>query len=368
MRSFPVLALALTAGMTSNAPGQLADAGARVERIADGVYAIIHDDALQTWPYLGTDWPHSNTGVVVGDEGVLVIDATFHPSRASADIALIRRLTPKPVRYLVNTHWHGDHTHGNGVYRDSFPDIRIISSRINRSYIEINQERFRYRSEQASYPSRGVLTRLEGILRSGVDSGVALTAARRADLERLVHQRQLDISDMPRVKTSPPDSVFEGRLTISLGSRRVELRDHGHANSPSDVTVFLPGERVLFTGDIVVSPIPYAFASYPTFWASVLSDLEQLSPAVVVPGHGPVMRDLAYVRRVRNLLDSVLAMTAPLVRSGITADSARQLLDLTALRRGFDPGLTPVRGEMWDASIVDALVLRAFQCLQGVSC
>lgn len=368
MKAIVCAALLLPPLPRSHAQAQIADSGARVERLAEGVFAIIHADALQTWPHLGTDWPHSNTGVIIGDDGVLVVDATFLPSRAAADIALIRRLTPRPVRYLVNTHWHGDHTHGNGVYRDSFPGIRIISSRVNRNYIEINQTRFRSRSQQASYPSRGMLARFETLLQSGIEGGKPLNAEQRANLQRLIGQRRLDISDMARVATSPPDSVFEGRMTIELGGRRVELRDHGHANSPSDVTVSLPAERILFTGDIVVHPVPYAFASYPTFWIGVLQDLERMAPAIIVPGHGPVMRDLAYVRQVRSLLERMLSESDPLVGRGMTADSARKILDLTELRKRFDPQLSPALGEMWNASIVDALVLRVFQCLQGVTC
>lgn len=368
MRTIACWALVIAPLLGSSAEAQIADAGGRVERVAEGVFAIIHDDALQTWPLLGTDWPHGNTGVIIGDNAVLVVDATFHPSRAAADIALIRRLTPKPVRYLVNTHWHGDHTHGNGVYRDSFPGVRIISSRVNRNYIEINQTRFRSRSQQDSYPSRGTLARLESLLQSGMQDGKPLTAEQRTNIQRLIGQRRLDISDMGRVATSPPDSVFDGRLTIELGGRRVELRDHGHANSPSDVTVSLPGERILFTGDIVVHPVPYAFASYPTFWVDVLRDLERQAPGIVVPGHGPVMRDLAYVRQVRSLLEAMMAMIAPYVSRGVTADSARKVLDLAELRKRFDPQLAPALGEMWNASIVDALVLRVFQCLQGVTC
>src|SRR5215210_368914 len=121
---------------------QTSGAKARVERLADGVYAIIHPDATTDWATNTTDWPHSNVGVVIGDTAVLVIDSDYLPSAAKADIALIRTLTTKPVRFLVNTHWHGDHTHGNSVYRDSFPGITIIGARENRDFIEINQARF----------------------------------------------------------------------------------------------------------------------------------------------------------------------------------------------------------------------------------
>src|ERR1700757_4550064 len=80
------LALAGSFAFPRNLPAQARDAGARMERVAENVYAIIHDDATD-------EWPHGNTGVVVTDAGVLVIDATYLPSRARADIALIRSVT-----------------------------------------------------------------------------------------------------------------------------------------------------------------------------------------------------------------------------------------------------------------------------------
>ena len=83
----------------------LSDDGARVSRLAENVYVIEHDDATD-------EWPHGNTGVIVGPNGVFVIDSCYLPSRARADIALIRRITDKPVRYLMTTHWHFDHNNG----------------------------------------------------------------------------------------------------------------------------------------------------------------------------------------------------------------------------------------------------------------
>src|SRR5688500_1303955 len=99
-----ILLLAALWGGSASAQGR--DAGARIERVADGVYAIIHENATE-------EWPHGNTGVVIGDGGVLVIDAAYLPSRAKADIALIRSVTKLPVRWLVMSHWHFDHNNGN---------------------------------------------------------------------------------------------------------------------------------------------------------------------------------------------------------------------------------------------------------------
>ena len=96
--------------------------GASMERVAKDVYAIIHDDATD-------EWPHGNTGVIIGNDAVMVVDACYLPSMAREDIRLIRSVTKKPVKYLVFTHWHFDHNNGAIAYKDSFPGITIISER-----------------------------------------------------------------------------------------------------------------------------------------------------------------------------------------------------------------------------------------------
>ena len=155
------------------------DSTARVERLADGVYAIIHDDATD-------QWPHGNTGVVVSDDGVLVVDATYLPSRARGDIALIRRLTDRPVRYLVNTHWHMDHTHGNEAYRDAFPGVTIVTERRTREFSELNTRYWSRYSTAPDSPRRQALRELEDELARGADStGKAHTAE---DKRRLLEE------------------------------------------------------------------------------------------------------------------------------------------------------------------------------------
>src|SRR5215831_12940762 len=91
-----------------------------VTKLADGIYEIEHKDAPD-------HFPQGNTVVVIGDAGVLVVDSCYLPSSAREDIAQIRQWTNKPVRYLFNTHWHNDHTQGNAVYVEAFPEISIIA-------------------------------------------------------------------------------------------------------------------------------------------------------------------------------------------------------------------------------------------------
>ena len=111
-----------------------------------------------------------------------------------------------------------------------------------------------------------------------------------------------------RSRWSPRISSSTAVLTLPLGRRVLELRDRGKANSPHDVTIWLPQDRVLFSGDILVEdPYPYTGASWPVPWAGVLRDLEAIPVAVLVPGHGPVMRDHSYTRLVREMMEAVTA-------------------------------------------------------------
>ena len=109
------------------------DAGARMERLSANAYVILHEDATDAWP-------HGNTGVIVGKTGVFVIDSCYLPSRAKADIELIRKLTPLPVRFLLTTHWHFDHNNGAAAYRDAYPGVTLVAERNTARWIELNQE------------------------------------------------------------------------------------------------------------------------------------------------------------------------------------------------------------------------------------
>ena len=271
MRSHPTpiaIRVALTLAFVAAAPhaaAQSKDATARLERVAEGVYVILHDDATD-------QWPHGNTGVVVTDDGVLVVDATYLPSRARGDIALIRTVTDKPVRYLVYTHWHFDHNNGAVAYRDAFPGLTIVSERQTRDYVALNAGWWARMSTASGSARRASLAALEQELASGKDTtGRALSAEERRHHEQAIGQRKAELAELASLTVVPPNLVFDGALTLWLGGRRIELQDRGRANSPHDVTIYLPQDSVLFTGDIVVqSPLPYVGASWPVPWIEVL--------------------------------------------------------------------------------------------------
>jgi cyclase len=340
------------------AAAQPADPSAKVERVAEGVYAIIHDDATDAWP-------HGNTGVVIGDDGVLVVDSTYLPSRARADIALIRQLTPKPVKYLVMSHWHFDHNNGNSVYRDAFPGIAIVSQRDTARWIEINNTWWPKMSTAPDSDRRVSLAKMEEELRTGKDDkGVALTEEQMKATAKAIPQRKSELAELATLEVVAPNHLFDNSLTLQLGTRRVEVRDMGRANSPHDTIVYVPDARVLFTGDIVVqAPLPYVGASWPVQWVGVLREIEAMPAAAIVPGHGPVMRDFTYVARVRAFFEDTLAKVEAMIRAGKTLPQIQSTIDLSAHRNAF-PEWKSVKDTTWRAE-TDGLVERVWRGVRG---
>ena len=354
------LALALAVVQASPVAAQTKQPGARMERIADGVYAIIHDAADE-------QFPNGNTGVVIGDDGVLVVDAAYLPSHAKADIALIRSVTDKPVRYLVVTHLHRDHNGGASAYRDAFPGVAVVSGAQTRDFIAINRAATAKSAAANGSPLRTVLAALEARLAAGRDSaGQALAPPAKADLERRIAQRRVELDELSTLRVITPDVAVKSELDLFLGSRRIHVKNRGRAHSPDDVTVYLPLEGVLFSGDIVVqSPMPFTGATWPMEWSAVLHDIESERVTAIAPGHGPVMRDLSYVRALHALIDGVTSQVSTFLGRGLTIDQIQQSVDVTRLRTGSPAWSGSALDDDWKAT-VRSLVERAWHELRGL--
>jgi len=299
------------------------DETAKVEKVGKDVYVITHENATD-------EWPHSNVGIIIGDKDVMVIDADYLPSRARADIALIRKLTLKPVKYLVYTHWHFDHNNGAIAYLDSFPNIKIISEKESQKYVELNALWWSKMATAPASAKRTSLINLENELAKGSDtSGKKFSDEERRKREKIISQRKNELVELATLKVVKPNTVFEGKMELYLGKRKIVLKDWGRANSPHDVTIYLPEDQILFTGDIVVqSPLPYTGASWPVPWVKVLKQIESLPVKRLVPGHGLIQDDFSYVRQVRSFFEDAMIRTEVLIRDGKTLPEIQKQINL----------------------------------------
>jgi cyclase len=207
-----------------------------MERLGPGIYAYI-----QGHGELGV----SNAGLVVDRDGSMAIDALMVPSMTRKFLSAIKRVSSKPVSRLINTHHHVDHTGGNYL----FAGAEIVSHTHCRSEI----------------------------LKTGIQSEV---------LQQLMPKYA---SEYCRLKLSAPTVTFADRLVFHQSGRQIELRHLGPAHTYGDAMVYLPEERVLFSGDLAFFYVtPLAFQGHVGNWIKVADRILEMDVETIVPGHGPI--------------------------------------------------------------------------------
>ena len=284
-----------------------------VTKLAEGVYEIRHPDAPDTFP-------QSNTTVIIGEKAVLVVDSCLLPSTARQDIQQIKQWTEKPVTYLVNTHWHFDHTLGNATYAAAFPAIQIIAQRETQKTIAAFNpgavERYPQREES-----------FKKILESGKDfDGTPLTEAARRDYQHSLEGLAPVVAEMKGATQLAPNVAFDRELTIDLGNRVVQIKFLGRGNTAGDAVIYLPKEEILATGDLLDHPVPYMFGGFPVDFVKTLRVMMEIDAQTIVPGHGEVLHDKSYIELVANFQNAVNIEVEKLINEGKTLEEARQLL------------------------------------------
>jgi cyclase len=269
-----------------------------VTPLADGVYTIRHPDAPDTFP-------QGNTTVIVGQREVLVVDSCYLPSSAREDIAQIKQWTSLPVRYLVNTHWHYDHTMGNTAYRDAFASLAIVAHAETRKQMAAYDPGYLER-----FPTRAE-TFQKLLDRGSDDSGKAYTDGEKTELRDAIkgvvpvgHEFHAVV---PRVDDMTPDVAFDHEMVVDLGQRRVVITFLGRGNTAGDAVVWLPAEKIVVAGDLLDHPVPYLGGGFPIELAATLKNLARLDATTIVPGHGDVLHDRAYLGNVIALIETVIA-------------------------------------------------------------
>jgi glyoxylase-like metal-dependent hydrolase (beta-lactamase superfamily II) len=248
-----------------NVKDGLAKAGLKLQEVASGVYALI---ASVDIPPANSDLALANGGIVIGSDGVLVIDTFQSPDLANLMFATVKTVTDKPIKYVLNTHYHNDHTGGNSAARAL--GIPIVGRGTIREYM-LNR---RGPNAQASNPI-------------------------------------------------PPDLIINSETSLWLGDRQVKIeRAEGHS-SGTDITAYVPDSKVLFTGDILFNQrIPFIGDGNIQAWQGSLYRLISTYPdAKVVPGHGEVS-DRSGLQEFQAYFSDLVKLALSWKARGITREQA----------------------------------------------
>ncbi len=298
------------------------------QKVAEGVYYGIATGSMTTV---------SNVVVVVNDDDVLIMDPGVTPGAATALVADVKTLTNKPIKYVVDSHYHYDHAFGNQVFG---PDVTIIGHDTVRRRLSGPDS-----LKQRTY----LMNSTAAIANRFTDLKRQIAEAKDAN-ERAVYERQLAIhqqyaDEQPKIKPTPPNSTLSRDMTLYRGGREIQIRFFGRAHTDGDVVVFLPRERMIATGDMITSALSYTGDAFVEEWPATLEGVLSLDFDTVLPGHGSVFKGKDHIRNLQAYWRDFYQQATALRKQGVSPEEAAKRIDLTkhagAIPAAKNPGVDP---------------------------
>jgi len=283
------------------------DARFDIQQVADGVHVAVAAPAYKV---------NCNTAIIETDDGLIVVDTHSKPSAARVIVDHLRDLSAQPVRYVVNTHFHWDHWHGNEVYPKAYPGAEIVTNQITREAM-VKKGLKRIQDHVRQVPAE--IARLETEL-----------AAARGPEERTRVAEQLRLAraylgEVTALEPALPTIAFEGTMKLYRRDREIHLLHLGRAHTEGDVFVYLPKEKVVITGDALIGWTPYMGDGYPEDWAGTLDRLARLDFTHIIMGHGAVAgRD--WLETFRGYVGDMVDAVRHEVVAGATLDQVKERL------------------------------------------
>jgi cyclase len=320
MRGITVLALTgVLLAVPAAAQGQSFD----IIPVAEGVYAAV-----------GRAGVASNGAFIVNRDDVLVVDTHLRPSWARDLIAEIRKVTDKPVRYVVNTHWHNDHTQGNQAYVNVFGSgVEYLAQHTAREDI-LGKAIPSVKQSLENLP--GQLARMEAALAEGKDlQGNALTAETRPRLEQQLASQRSYLEELKQVQITLPTLTFERSLILHKPDRAIHIYFFGKGHTRGDVVVYLPREKVVITGDLLTNGIPFMRDAYPSQWPAVLESIRGLDWNQAISGHGGVQQGKGQMDKLIAYMKEMVSAVRDAIAKGMTLEAARSAIDMSKHKESF---------------------------------
>jgi glyoxylase-like metal-dependent hydrolase (beta-lactamase superfamily II) len=324
-----VLRAAQARAQSRTAPSTLFD----IQRVAPGVYAAIARPAALI---------NCNAAIFENASDLMVVDTHSKPSAVAALVAQIRReIGPKPVRYVVNTHFHWDHSQGTPAYKRLSPAAQVVASEATRRLLADNGAA---RLRESVEAARKSLDEMQA------KAGTTKTSEEKDYWQRQVAEAKAYIAEMQNYAPELPNVTFDRDLTVRDKSHSLQLAWRGRGHTSGDVVVWCPEKRVIATGDLLHGFAPYIPDGYPREWPNTLIAMTEFQFDRVIGGHGAVqegkrrfydmgtyIQDLVAVvqeaRRRGRSLEQVQSETTPgslaSLRDGYGAFFAGQLMKFT---------------------------------------
>lgn len=262
-----------------------------------------------------------NVAFLVTEEGVLCVDAKYFPYQGEKVVEIIRQVTDKPIKYLIYTHYHGDHTQG----AQAFPSSTLIIAHIN-TYKNMKEDGLaRIEKDKTIYFPRQLKALEENVKKLQQENSPELKKA-----EEELELKRFQIKNYERLELRYPALTFEEKAVIYLGGQKIELLYLGKAHTDGDILIYFPQEKVIHMGDVLYWPgkeermlnkenILQAVAQMDATevesliadwenWIKILKTAAQRDVEKVLHGHGDITDKTALTTQanhLKNLLSNI---------------------------------------------------------------
>jgi cyclase len=312
----------------------------KIERVSKHVYAAI----AHTTPVV-----NGNSAIIVTQKGLVVVDSQSSPAAARSLYGQFKEeVAALPMRYLINTHHHLDHAHGNAAYAGIFGSrMDVVSTDFSRAALEqatrwfnsflqgrpVPSEQLQRVSNQERYYQfvQGYIGDLKEQLLTLESQAAHLDGVRKAAAESRIESLRSYFSEMSGFAPTLPNITFDHEVTLHCGDVTVEVRYLGRGHTAGDAVALIPEDRVIVTGDLVHGLEPLLLEAYPDEWPATLDRVSELEFDIIVPGHGPVQRG----RTTLNLFRDYLTELNQLVREGVSAGKSLATLQIELVPKRF---------------------------------
>lgn len=286
-----------------------------LERAADGVFFALARPQTVI---------NCNAAVFVRSKDVVVVDAHSKPSAAAALIRQIRsEVTDKPVRYVINTHFHWDHMQGNQAYKQTGSQVDIISTETTKQNMsQYSMDRLKQSMEEMAKQVETLRER----------RAKASSAAEKAFCEGEINHIQAYLAEIKDFALELPTITFDKTHVLQDAAFDLHLEWHGRSHTSGDVFVLCPQRRAIATGDASHCWVPNIGDGYPRQWPGTIDEVAKAEFEHVLGGHGPMQHSRSVMTSQRNFIEELTERVAEAKTEGQSPDEMQKRIKVASLR------------------------------------
>ncbi len=312
----PILELAYHRAAWARAAAPSSDSNLfEIQKVANGIYfAQARPQAML----------NSNAAIFVRSKDVVVVDTHSKPSAAAGLIAQMKKdVTTKPVRYVINTHFHWDHTQGSHAYRVANEKVDFIASAVTKDLMQkLSVARMK--------ASVGDVPKQIDALRDR--AARATSAGEKSFCAGQIKQLQAYQAELQNYTPELPTITFDNSYLLQDPAYDLHIDFRGHAHTAGDVVVFCPQERAIATGDVIHGFLPFIADGFPRIWPGTINAIGQADFSKIMPGHAALQTDRITMTNLRNYIEELTGRVEQGRKAGQSVAEMQQRITVASLK------------------------------------